>query len=76
MIELVYYKDENGRSPFIEWITALRDKVAKARIAARLRQIESGNFGDSKPVERASRNCGFMWERGTGSIAGDTGGIG
>ncbi len=50
MIELVYYQQENGRYPFIEWITALRDKVAKARIAARLRQIESGNFGDSKPV--------------------------
>lgn len=50
MIELVYYLDENGRSPFIEWITALRDKMAKARIAARLRQIESGNLGDAKPV--------------------------
>ncbi|MGA3345543.1 MAG: type II toxin-antitoxin system RelE/ParE family toxin [Terracidiphilus sp.] len=50
MIELVYYRDENGRSPFIEWITALRDKMAKSRIATRLRQIESGNFGDAKPV--------------------------
>jgi len=29
---------------------ALRDKIAKSRIAARLRQIESGNFGDAKPV--------------------------
>lgn len=50
MIELVYYQEENGRSPFIEWMTALRDKLAKARIASRLRQIESGNFGDAKPV--------------------------
>ena len=50
MIELIYYQEENGRSPFIEWITALRDKTAKARIASRMRQIESGNFGDSKPV--------------------------
>lgn len=50
MIELVYYQEENGRSPFIEWITALRDKTAKARIASRMRQIESGSFGDSKPV--------------------------
>ncbi|MFY9853853.1 MAG: type II toxin-antitoxin system RelE/ParE family toxin [Terracidiphilus sp.] len=50
MIEFVYYRDENGRSPFIEWLAALRDKLAKTRIATRLRQIESGNFGDSKPV--------------------------
>ena len=50
MIELIYYRDENGRSPFIEWITTLRDKIAKTRIAARLRQIESSNFGDAKPV--------------------------
>ena len=50
MIELIYYRDENGRSPFIEWITTLRDKIAKTRIAARLRQIESDNLGDVKPV--------------------------
>ena len=50
MIELIYYRDENGRSPFIEWITTLRDKIAKTRIAARLRQMESGNFGDVKHV--------------------------
>jgi putative addiction module killer protein len=50
VIKLVYCQQENGSYPFIEWITALRDKVAKARIASRLRQVESGNLGDSKPV--------------------------
>jgi putative addiction module killer protein len=50
VIELVYYKQENGHNPFIEWITNLRDKMAKARIASRLGQVELGNFGDSKPV--------------------------
>jgi len=50
VIELVYYQQENGHNPFTEWLSTLRDKMAKARIASRLRQVELGNFGDSKPV--------------------------
>jgi len=50
VIELVYYRDENGHSPFIEWMSALRDTQAKVRIAARLRQLQAGNFGDAKSV--------------------------
>lgn len=50
MIKLVRYQREDGREPYTEWIRGLRDEMAKARIAARLRQIESGNMGDAKPV--------------------------
>ena len=50
MIELVRYQHEDGREPYTQWFRGLRDEVAKIRIAARLRQIESGNLGDSKPV--------------------------
>ena len=50
MFELVYYKDAKGRHPFIEWMQSLRDKVAKIRIASRIRQLEAGNFGDHKSV--------------------------
>jgi putative addiction module killer protein len=50
MIELLHYREENGRHPFREWIASLRDSLAKVRINARLRQMESGNMGDSKPV--------------------------
>lgn len=50
MIELVRYRHEDGREPFTAWVRSLRDEMAKARIAIRLRQIESGNFGDAKPV--------------------------
>jgi putative addiction module killer protein len=35
---------------FDEWSSSLRDKRGKARIEARLRRIEQGNFGDAKPV--------------------------
>ena len=35
---------------FHDWLDALEDKRAKARIAARLRQVEQGNLGDWKPI--------------------------
>jgi putative addiction module killer protein len=35
---------------FDEWLTRLRDQVAKARIIARIRSAEAGNFGDCEPV--------------------------
>lgn len=50
MIELLRYQREDGREPFSEWLNALRDKVAQTRIRIRLRQVQSGNFGDSEPV--------------------------
>lgn len=37
-------------SEFESWLDALRDKKAQVRIAARLRQAESGNLGDWKTV--------------------------
>lgn len=50
MIELLRYQRENGQVPFTDWLNELRDKVAQARIRVRLRQMETGNFGDSEPV--------------------------
>lgn len=36
---------------FVAWLDDLKDKRAQVRIAARLRQAESGNLGDWKPVD-------------------------
>ena len=35
---------------FDRWYDGLRDRQGRARIAARLRRVELGNFGDVKPV--------------------------
>ena len=35
---------------FQAWFSSLRDKVARARIDMRIKRLELGNFGDSKPV--------------------------
>ena len=37
-------------SEFDTWLKALRDPIATARIAARIRSAEAGNFGDCAPV--------------------------
>jgi putative addiction module killer protein len=50
MIEILRYQRDDGREPFTEWLNALRDKVAQARIRVRLRQVQAGNFGDCEPV--------------------------
>lgn len=39
------------RTPeFDAWLKALRDPIAKARVVARVRSAEAGNFGDCAPV--------------------------
>lgn len=35
---------------FDAWLSALKDRVGRARIAYRIRSAEHGNFGDCKPV--------------------------
>ena len=50
MNDIIRYQQEDGREPYTEWFRSLRDRLAMARIAARLRQVESENFGDCKPV--------------------------
>jgi putative addiction module killer protein len=49
-MELLRYQREDASEPFTEWLTALRDKAAEARIRVRLRRVEAGNFGDCEPV--------------------------
>lgn len=49
-MELLRYQREDGREPFTEWLSTLRDKAAEARIRIRLRRVEAGNLGDCEPV--------------------------
>jgi putative addiction module killer protein len=50
MIHLLRYRREDGREPFTEWLNALRNLKAQARIQVRLNHLALGNFGDCEPV--------------------------
>lgn len=50
------YVTEEGRDPYKDWLSSLADRMAKARIAARIQRLSSGNFGDCKPL------AGGVWE--------------
>ena len=49
-MEIRKYQLEDGEFPFDLWMQRLRDVRAKARILVRLKRVERGNFGDSRPV--------------------------
>ena len=39
-----YFLEDDGRAPFTEWLSNLRDRDAHARISARLNRLKLGNF--------------------------------
>lgn len=46
--EVEIYETENGKVPFSEWLIALRDVQASARILLRIDRAKQGNLGDHK----------------------------
>ena len=49
-MEVREYLSNDGRCPFTEWMLALRDIDARARILVRLNRVRLGNPGDCKAV--------------------------
>jgi putative addiction module killer protein len=47
-VEVREYETADGRAPLTEWLDALRDGAARARIVARLDRLKTGLFGDWK----------------------------
>ncbi|MBT8614133.1 type II toxin-antitoxin system RelE/ParE family toxin [Polynucleobacter paneuropaeus] len=49
-MEIRIYTDADGKCPFEEWLSGLKDIQARARIRARIARVEAGNFGDCKSL--------------------------
>jgi len=64
MFELFRYQAADDREPFTEWLSALRDRQAKARVLARLERLGVGNFGDCKPCRDGVRELRIDWGPG------------
>ena len=46
--EVRNYITPEGRNPFRQWLTELRDKRTRANIQRRIARLQEGNFGDCK----------------------------
>lgn len=49
-MDIRIYADSEGHAPFDYWLGALPDRLARAKIRARLARVEAGNLGDCKPL--------------------------
>ncbi len=49
--EVIIYADENGVEPFTDWLNGLRDPRTRRRILQRITRVQSGNYGDYKPLQ-------------------------
>ncbi|MDD9974513.1 MAG: type II toxin-antitoxin system RelE/ParE family toxin [Candidatus Poribacteria bacterium] len=45
-----YYRNRNGRAPFIEWLESIYDSRTQSRIERRLDRLRGGNFGEYKSI--------------------------
>lgn len=63
-MELHYYQTSRGERPFVEWLEALRDRQARARVQARLARVEVGNLGDVEPVGEGVMELRIDWGPG------------
>ena len=64
MYELRHYLSQDGRDLFARWLDSLRDKQARARVAARLMRLNNGNFGDCRPVGSGVWELRIDWGAG------------
>jgi putative addiction module killer protein len=64
MFEVLTYQDDAGHQPYMDWLSKLADKQAKARVLVRVMRMAGGNFGDCKPVAQGVRELRIDWGPG------------
>ncbi len=54
--QIEYYRTQEGKAPFQEWLTSLKDINGRAKIRIKLDRARLGNLGDHKFLENG------VWE--------------
>lgn len=49
--QIIYYKNDNDKSPFLEWYNSL-DNSPKATIIKRLQKVERGLYGKTRNLKQ------------------------
>ena len=70
---VIVYHDTRGNEPFTRWLNRLRDSRSRRRILQRLRRLESGYFGDCKPVGGGVNELRFFFGPGYRIYFGEDG---
>lgn len=55
------YRTKRGKSPFYDWLDALKDAVTRAKIRRRLDRLALGHYGDCKSLGKGIKEirCSF-----------------
>lgn len=64
MNEIQTYQTDDGREPYAEWLAALADRQARARVLVRVLRMAAGNFGDFKPLDGGVCELRIDWGPG------------
>ena len=49
--EILNYTTVNGRSPYRQWYTQIKDEKAQIAISNRITRLRVGNFGDFRRLD-------------------------
>ena len=61
---VLVYQSADGRRPFTEWLAALKDRQARARIQTRINRLVLGNPGDHRALDGGVIELRIDWGPG------------
>ena len=61
---VLIYQAADGRKPFADWLEALKDRQARARIRTRIDRLALGNLGDHRALDGGIVELRIDWGPG------------